>query len=222
MAVISTRNLAAMPTIDRLLVLLQSLATLDAIMSPDEWDARYYSFNSQWSHGEKMGSMQNGSGDEFFALFNGAGCFIKGFAHEYPMTPYRSKPPMLWPGMLDNVPAEFLSALNEPAFSMTDVTFCIWRRYIDSSWSHSPVVFPDDDDPDGSAYLLAMLDGKPESYCQFAEDYWESTLPLESVTQIFDHCPLTDDLVESLNAEVNLRDLRSDLREIGYPAQQAK
>lgn len=219
---ISTRNLAAMPTVDQLMALLQSLATLDAIMSPDECDARYYSFNSKWSRDEQMGSMRNGSGDEFFALFNRAGCFIKGFAHEYPMTPYRSKPPQIWPGILDNVPAELSSGLNEPAFSMTDVTFCIWRRHLDSSWSHGPIDFPKDEDPDGSAYLLAILDGKPESYCEFAEEYWESTLPVHFVAQIYNHVPLSDNLVKSLNADANLGDLQNDLAEIGYPTKKAK
>jgi hypothetical protein len=214
---ISTRNLAAMPSVDRLMALLQSLATLDAIMSPDDWEARYYSFNCKWSRGAKMGSMRNGSGDEFFALFNRAGCFIKGFAHEYPMTPYRSKPPKLWPGMLDNVPTEFSSGLNEPAFSMTDVTFCVWCRYVDSYWSHGPIDFPDVDDPDGSAFLLTLLDGAPESYCQFAEEYWESTLPMDCVTHIYNHLPLTVDVVKSLNADAELRDLKNELIEIGYP-----
>lgn len=211
-----------MTSVDRLMALLQSLATLDAIMSPDEWDARYYSFNCKWSRGEEMGSMRNGSGDEFFALFNGAGCFIKGFAHEYPMSPYRSNPPKLWPGIFGNVPTEFSSALKEPAFSMTDVTFCIWCRNADSSWSHGPIDFPDGDDPDGSAYLLALLDGKPESYCRFAEDYWESTIPIDAANHIYNHLPLTDNLVKSLNANADLGDLQNDLAEIGYSAKKAK
>ena len=96
-----------------------------------EWDTRYYSFNSKWSCNEQMGSMRNGIGDEFFALFNSAGCFIKGFAHEHEMTPYRIKPPEIWPGTLDGVPQEFESAVHEPAFSMNDITFCVWRKYSD-------------------------------------------------------------------------------------------
>lgn len=222
MSPVSTRNLDALPDVDRLKALLQSLATLDAIMSPDEWDARYYSFNSKWSRSEQMGSMRNGSGDEFFALFGRAGCFIKGFAHEYPMTPYRTKPPEIWPGMLDSVPDEFSSGLNEPAFSMDDVTFCIWRRYTDSSWSLGEIEFPDVQDPDGSAYLLAILDGDPATYCQFAEDYFESTIPVESVRHVYNHLPLTNDLVLSLNPDATLKQIANDLTEIGYAPTQAK
>jgi len=216
MSQISTRNLDALPDVDRLKALLQSLATLDAIISP-EWEYRYYSFNSKWSRGEQMGSMRNGSGDELFALFNRAGCFIKGFAHEYPMTPYRTQPPEMWPGMLEGVPDDFSSGVNEPAFSMSDVTFCLWRRYSDSSWSHGPIDFPNGDDPDGSAYLLAILNCEPATYCRFAEDYFESTVPVDSVRHVYKHSPLTDDVVASLNADTTLQGIAEDLAEIGYP-----
>lgn len=216
MPAISTRNLDALPDVDRLRRLLQSLAVLDAIMSP-EWQYRYYSFNSKWSRGEQMGSMRNGCGDDFFALFNRAGCFLKGFAHEAPMSPYRTRPPTIWPGMLDGVPREFTSALSEPAFSMNEVTFCIWRRYSDPSWSHGPIDFPDGDDPDGSGTLLAILDGEPRSYRRFARDYYEATVPIASVRHVYNHLPLTDKIVESLNADVAIEDLADDLKEIGYP-----
>lgn len=220
MSKISTRNLDSLPDVGRLQSLLKSLATLDAIMSP-EWEYRYYSFNSKWSRSEQMGSMRNGSGDEFFALFNRAGCFIKGFAHEYPMTPYRTRPPETWARILDGVPEDFSSGVNEPAFSMNDVTFCLWRRYSDSAWSHGPIDFPDGDDPDGSAYLLSILDGEPATYCQFAEDYFESTVPVESVRHIYNHFPLTDTVVASLNADATLKQLAQDLIEIGYPDEKA-
>jgi hypothetical protein len=44
---ISTRDLSALPTIETLRRLSQSLAMLDAIIVRD-WDYRYYSFNSKW------------------------------------------------------------------------------------------------------------------------------------------------------------------------------
>jgi hypothetical protein len=70
--------------------LCQSLATLDAIMSP-EWEYRYYSFNSKWAEGEMMASMRNGSGDEYFILFNSEGAIMKGFAHESSMSPWAGR-----------------------------------------------------------------------------------------------------------------------------------
>lgn len=216
MSRISTRNLEALPGVDGLKALLQSLAVLDAIMSP-EWEDRYYSFNSRWSGDEQMGSMRNGSGDEFFALFNEAGCFIKGFAHEYPMSPYRTQPPQIWPGMLDGLPEAFSSVLSEPAFSMNNITFGIWRRYSDPSWLRGAFELPDGDDPDGSGFLLEILDGDPESYRRFAEDYYETSVPIDAVRHIYDHLPLTDTIIKSLNADASIEDLADELSEIGYP-----
>ncbi|MGA7805455.1 hypothetical protein [Bradyrhizobium sp.] len=70
-----------LPDVFSLKRLLQSVAILDAVICP-EWPHRYYSFNANWATGEMMGSMRNGQGDEFFALFNSHGAFIKGFDHE--------------------------------------------------------------------------------------------------------------------------------------------
>lgn len=194
---------------------------LDAIVSP-EWEYRYYSFNSKWARNEQMGSMRNGSGDEFFALFNRAGCFIKGFAREYAMTPYRTHPPEIWASMLDGVPDDFSSGVNEPAFSMNDITFCIWRRYTDDSWSHGSIDFPDGDDPDGSTYLLGILDGDPKRYQQFAEEYYESTIPIDPVRHVYNHLVLTDNVVASLNNDARVKELAQDITEIGYPSEKAK
>jgi hypothetical protein len=59
----------------------KALAMLDAIICP-EWEYRYYSYNSRWSHGEEMASMRNSQGDEWFILFDSVGTAIKGLDHE--------------------------------------------------------------------------------------------------------------------------------------------
>src|SRR4051812_22282843 len=103
---ISTRNFSLLPDVTGLCRTLQSMAMLEAVLCP-EWELRYYSFNSSWAKGEQMGSMRNGSWDELFAHFGPAGCWLKGFAHECPMTPYRTRRKQVWPGVLDVVPDEF-------------------------------------------------------------------------------------------------------------------
>jgi len=125
---VSKNALAHLPNIESLKDLSQSLAILDAVFSP-EWECRYYSFNSKWDEGEMMASMRNGSGDEYFILFNDKGAIIKGFAHESPMSPYANDAEKVWAGVLDDVPSDFKRFLSEPAFSIEDTTFCIWRRY---------------------------------------------------------------------------------------------
>jgi hypothetical protein len=153
---ISTRDLSHLPDVEELRRLVQSLAVLDAILSP-EWEFRYYSFDAHWNAAQQMGSMRDGSGDGFFALFSPAGCFLKGFAHESPMSPYASEPPAVWPGILEGVPEEFADGLREPAFKMEETTFCVWRRRGSDAWSHGPVRFPGGADPDGSGEVLSLL-----------------------------------------------------------------
>lgn len=184
-------------------------------MSPN-WEFRHYSFDSKWSATERLASIRNGSGDDLYALFNSTGCFIKGFAHEAPMTPYRVHPPEAWPGIFDGIPREYAACLDEPAFTISDVTFCIWRNYSDAHWSRGNVEFPPEDDPDGSEFLLKSLDADPVSYCHFAEDYYETSIPLDSVRHIYDRLPLSDEIIASLNSAITLTEILEDLLNIGY------
>ena len=210
-----------LPDIDALRRLSQSLAMLDAIISP-QWESRYYSFNSTWGSGEMMASMRNGSGDDYFLLFNAAGAILKGFAHESPMTPYANRDYKVWPGVLDNVPTEFASFLSEPAFTLEDTTFCLWRRHADSNWQVGEIEYPSDDlDPDGSDALLAILDGQAATYQEFAESYYERSVDLSSVEKIYQHRPLTQELISALNPELSPEDLAADILEIAYPSNRA-
>ena len=83
---VTKATLESLPDIEGLRRLSQSLAMLDAIMSP-EWDYRYYSFNSKWAENEMMASMRNGQGEEYFILFDSHGAIMKGFDQiAYPVT----------------------------------------------------------------------------------------------------------------------------------------
>jgi hypothetical protein len=244
---ISTRNLA-LPEIDDLKKRCQSIATLDAILSPD-WESRYYSFNRKWTTGAMCASMRNGSGDDFFIHFSAVGAAIKGFAHEYTMSPwsrvsrsYHDGEPGHWPGIMDEVPAQFREALEEPAFMWEATTFCVWRTYEDDHWRVGNIDFPEYDhwhgpngvlevgsvaDPDGSSFLLSILDGNPETYKEFADCYFvqedgaPNDYPLPMIEHVFQRLPLTDDIVRRLNPQVRLVDLADEIYDtIGYPASQ--
>jgi hypothetical protein len=218
---ISTRDLARLPGIDELRSLTQSLAMLDAILSP-EWESRTYSFNARWSRGKAMASMRNGEGDEYFLLFSKAGAILKGFAHEAVMSPYASDPPRVHPGVLDAVPAVFSSFLGEPAFMLEDTTFCIWRTRQDLAWQRGPIELPRGRDPDGSAELLAILDGNTRTYRIYAESYFERRIDPRAARHIYAHEPLTQKVVSMLNEELSLEDLGVDIREIAYPSPPGK
>ena len=185
---------------------------LGAIMEP-EWDYRYYSFNSRWAPDQAMGSMRNGSGDHWFALFLKHGTGIVGLDHEAPMF----RPDNPWPGLFTGLPIELAELRAEPAFGTGNCTFCAWRLASDSGWSRGPIEYPPGDDPDGSAGLLSLLDGDPRSYVAFAADYFEREVPLEAVRAVYAHEPLSSDIAKVLNPLINLAEIEGDVAEIGYP-----
>ena len=213
---ISSRSLAELPGIDELKRISQSIATLDAIMM-DEWDYRYFSFDANWGDGETLASMRDGSGDSYSILFNSFGAIIKGYGHESEMAAYTVDSGKVWPGVLDELPPEFEAVLTDPAFVAEETSFCIWRKYSDSKWQTGKIEFPDGEDPDGSENLLFMLDGIPKTYQQWAREYYEKDVPLDAVKAVYEHKPLTQPLVSSLNPERRIEDLESDLDEIRYP-----
>ena len=216
MSSISTQNLDGLPSVDALNRLLQSMATLDAIITLDDGGA-YYSYQSRWAKNQQVGQMHNGSGDDFHAYFNRHGCFLKGFAHESVMSPYHFNPRKVWPGILDDVPSTFDSALKEPAFSISETTFAIWRLNEDNEWHCGNIEYPDDAYGDGSNDILSILDGAPESYLEWATDYYEIDISAEAVQHIYSQLPVNNDIVKSLNPDASLGQLHNCLVQIGYP-----
>ncbi|MFE6459625.1 hypothetical protein [Streptomyces cinereoruber] len=201
--------------------LCRSLAMLDAILSPD-WEGRYHSYDAGWAEDEETASMRDGSGDEYSVVFSPAGAYVRGFAHEAPMSPYADDGEP-WPGVLDDVPEAFRRFVEEPAFTDEDgvpvVTVCLWRGPADDRWHHGAIDFPAGRaDPDGAATLFPLLvDPTPEAYRRFAEDHYEVPVDLEAVRRVYALEPLSQELVSSLNPEVALADLAGDVAEIGYP-----
>ena len=195
---------------------MQSLAMLDALLSED-WGSRYFSFNSKWSPSSQMGSMRNGSGDDLFAQFDAAGCFLRGFDHESVMSPWNNEKRTIWPGVLDQVPCEFGDGRNEPAFHMEDTTFCIWHGTGNGGWCLGSIEFPEGKDPDGSAWMLSFYDGKPETYCGFAQEYFETELAIDVVARVFAHEPLSPDLAAALGSTRDWQGILADAEEVGYP-----
>jgi hypothetical protein len=195
-----------LPAISELRRITQSLAMLDAILSP-EWEYRYYSFNDAWSASEAMASMRNGSGDDWFLLFSADGAAMKGFAHEF------AEGMALPKNIQVQVPSDFASFLNEPAFSMDDVTFCYWRRANDSAW-HKVSGGPAED---GADEMLACIAQGPPGYQAWAEAYYEMPVALDAVTAVFAHQPLDRAMLLALNPEAEMDFILGEAHEIGYP-----
>ncbi|MFD9225459.1 hypothetical protein ACFWDI_36870 [Streptomyces sp. NPDC060064] len=213
-----------LPGISAVRDLCRSMAMLEAILSP-EWADRFYSFDAHWSASEEMASMRNGSGDEYSIVFSAAGAYVRGFAHESPMSPYAYDGP--WPGVLDEVPEVFRPCVQEPAFSDEDgmpaVTVCLWREAADDGWRSGTIEFPDGyEDPDGARELFSVLAaGTAEAYQRFAEDFYEAPVDLAAVRHVYALRPLTSEVISALNPRLSPglapADLAEDIASIGYP-----
>lgn len=152
-----------------------------------------------------MGSIRNGLGDEVFALFSDVGCFIKEFNQEKEILDEA----------YSHVPVEFLDVVQEPAFDPANVTACYWRNRNSSHWEKSG---KDGAFDPSASFLLALVDGNPETYESYANDYYERALPSGFVAQIFQHQALTSSDLDSISFERHLEELKKDIHEIGYPS----
>ncbi|MEU4623926.1 hypothetical protein AB0G04_28625 [Actinoplanes sp. NPDC023801] len=191
---------AALPGAEQLRRRSQALAMCDAIMSP-AWEDRYYSFDSGWNpdRREQMASMRNGSGDEYSIVFAPAGVWIRGLDHEAPHGP----------GLFDDVPGVFAAQVTEPAFS-GGANICLWRETGGDRWHGRGL--------DRVTWLFELLvDGTPEAYREFAQDYYEEDVDLDAVREVFALRPLSDALVRRLNPDVTVAYLADDIAEIDYP-----
>ena len=206
---ISTKNYGELPNREVLERICKAISVLDAIIC-QEWEFRYYSFNSNWSETERVMRMRNGEGDEMHILFRADGCAINGFADEYKQQDIgkltRGLPEMFH---------EF--AFGEPIKSI-GTTFCLWTAE-SSNWQVGSV----ENCEDNSERMLGILDGNPQTYIDWAEEYFqefykESGIPIDTVAKIYDGETLTKEMVLSIVDELDdWGKLEEDLKGIDYP-----
>ncbi|ERI92173.1 hypothetical protein HMPREF1982_02562 [Clostridiales bacterium oral taxon 876 str. F0540] len=218
---ISTVNLKSLPDIEKLKRISQSIAMLDAIIC-QEWEYRYYSFNSKWSDNEMMASMRNGQGNDYFILFFNEGAAIKGFDIDAPINDVTDKD--FWKNKINQIPNQFEQFLREPAFVTDRATFFIWRLNDDSEWhtlnlgTEIKAKMTNIHDFDGSQHLITILCELPEVYKKWSDIYYESDFPLDIIKNIYGHETLTKEMVETLNSDIDYEVLIEDIDEIGYPS----
>jgi hypothetical protein len=209
---ISTQNPAALPEPATLQRICRSMAVLDAINSP-EWEYRYHSYDPAWGESEASFQLNTGEGDEMLVLFRPEGCCINGFVHEYEQ-PDKAR-------VTQGLPAAFEEFMfGEPVASI-GTTFCLW--YTPATGWQTGVV--DKDADDGSEEMLYLFDARPESYAEWANEYFvEDTgrplLKVADVAHVYGGAALDKALVQRLNPEIEAEDLEAlaaELQEIGYP-----
>ena len=222
-AVSVTDVISQLPSISVVRDRCLAMAALDAIMSP-EWGDRYFSFDANWSATDQMASMRDGSGNEYSILFTPDGVWARGFDHESALTPFRSTPFALWPGLLDGLPEVFRAQASEPAFCdptgvVLQATVCFWREREATGWVvGAPADLPTGAaDDGGAAWLFDVLLSGATGYRDFAQTYYETELDCETVSDVYDLHPVSAEVVARLNPSIDLADVVDELRGMGYP-----
>ena len=88
---------------------------------------------------------------------------------------------------------------------------CFWREPADAEWGIAAA------DRGGHGLFELLVEGTPEAYRNWAEEYYETDVSLPAVEHVYALRPLTPVIVTQLNPEVELADLDLDIDEIGYP-----
>ena len=206
---ISTKNYNSFPDRKSLRTICKAISVLDAIIS-QEWEYRYYSYNSKWADQEEFCEMRNGSGDQILILFREDGCVINGFAHEYDQQDKIK--------LTNNLPTIFNDFIfGEPVKSI-GTTFCLWTKEL-KNWQIGQL----ESFEDNSEEMLNIFDGQPQTYIDWATEYFEegykeSGIPLDTVSKIYKGETLTKEMVLSIVDNIqDWEQLKKDLTEINYP-----
>jgi len=208
---ISTQNLELLPNPEQLQAICKSIATLEAIICP-KWEYRYFTYNKNWDKNEECSLMRNGSGDEMLILFSETGTIINGLAHESPMTGQKN--------IVENVPSDFHTFIYGEPIKSIGTSFCIWNLKPEGKWTISEdITFPNNPYGDGSEELLHFFDGKPETFHQWAAEYYEvADLNIEAIKKVYSNTIINERIVKSLNPALeSFEELKIELSEIGFP-----
>jgi len=205
-----------LPAIPELVLRAKALAALDLILSP-EWQYRYYSFNSVWSPTEQTASMKDGSGNEWWLVFHSDGwAALKGLAPD--SEAWSKNHNELSKALQSAIPADLADFANERAFRWDSTSFAYFRLPNEQSWQRANDLTPYSALDSGEANLFRHLSGTPADYAAFAQDYYEKTVPVEIVGEIFKGAAITEEIVAALNPDITLQDIAEQLYdEIGYP-----
>lgn len=178
---------------------LKAFALADAILS-EEWQYRYFSYNSNWSETEEMASLRDGSGGEWFLWISGQ---LAGYKCVSPEDGFMSD----LESVKATLPPEYYPFVTEPAFSMDRAT-CIWYLK-ESSWiKHGLSV-------KWLIDLEAVMGWTAKDYHAWAVDYYEIDIDLLDIQSLIEN-RFSEKLAIKMNPAVSLIDLQDDVKEIGY------
>nr|WP_154887807.1 hypothetical protein [Paenibacillus xylanexedens] len=210
---------------------IRALAALDIILSEEEWLRVHRYHHNILQPDTAWGSVDNGAGDHLHAMFTNTGTLLKGFDHESPLSPHNREDGEIYPGMYDEVPEDFIRLLDqhEETLAREDVTFCIWQEghspeWKVGSWIGLAMAQEDESDAEGGvAFLLGYIEETPESYIDWAKDYYDTQdMSLTAVTEIYNDAPISADLIRELNPKRDVFVAMDELQQSGYAVQRSE
>jgi hypothetical protein len=209
----STRHPERLAPPSALLKLTRALSVLDEIFWP-RWDERFYSFDGE-RDGTCLARMRNGEGDLWYLVFiPSGGAVLRGFDHNSVMSPYRHEDERLWPGLFDGMPRSLQPWKNAADIEPNEVTFVMWHLPR-ARWQAGPVAFPSGKDPDGSEWLLELLDGDPASYIRYAGARLGHAGDLDAVRAVYGGA-LDARVIQKLNPQADTAGILKSSREMGF------
>ncbi|MFF0298356.1 hypothetical protein ACFYST_33450 [Kitasatospora sp. NPDC004614] len=194
----------------------RAIAMLDVIL---DGYGLMHTFVPGWREGVDLARMENGGGDLYAIVFDPAGVFLYGFDHESDATPWREEDRAHWPGLLDGLPASLARYAKEPEFQFEgffDASVCAWREAGDSAWRCGPVEFGPHESDGGGWLFDLVVDGSPDAFVGFAEDYYERSVDRDAVAAVLAGAPLTRAVVASLRASADFDIVAGQARKLGW------
>lgn len=189
------------------------LAALDLILCSVKWQ-RVHRYEPYWTDSASLGIIDNGAGDDLYIIFAPEGILIKGFDHLSLLSPHAGEEYGVWPGMYDEVPASLVAYLDTDTFEKENVTFCLWREKYDAEWRTGEVENPEGLD-DGSDFLLGRLGYTAEDYVEWARSYYDKSLQLQVVRQVYNGVVINEEIITVLNPGRDATAALAELDELG-------
>lgn len=178
---------------------------LDTILAPS---TRSFEWHPRWNRREQAGVFKDGEGNFFFAWFCPRGAVVRGFDHESKMSPFQTDPPEVAPEMFDGIPEALLGAIEEPAFSRNETTFCFWSPGRSGRWLAGRSKHDTGDETDGSAALLACF---CDDFRRWACSFYGVELDDDALRRLWpERRPLDWDTLEALNVDFDERAVREE------------
>jgi hypothetical protein len=175
---------------------------LDTILAPT---ARSFEWHPRWSKRQQVGAFKDGEGNFFFAWFSPRGAVVRGFDHESAISPFRTDPPRIWPGLFDGFPKALDYATKEPSFALDEITFCFWSTGRNAAWSGGSA--SDTRESDGAEAVLGCF-GK--DFPVWASSYYGLDLDRTALSRVWWGRPIDWETLEALNVDFDERAVREE------------